>query len=132
MEARSQLQEGMTVDEKALTFALDGPKPRWFEAIGSPIVVTGWIAASQPNSSVVIKVEVNGRLRAAGSTGLRRDDVRNALPDLPGALWSGFATEVWVDDLEGKRVDVAVKAERDEAEILVHQFSTRIKGLVGV
>jgi SAM-dependent methyltransferase len=92
-------------------------------------MVGGWAIHGHSNASLEIRVEVNGQLRAATNTGLRRQDVRDAFPDSPGALWSGFATEVFADDLDGQRADVAVKAVRDTEEIPMDHIRTRIKGL---
>jgi SAM-dependent methyltransferase len=117
------------MQEKKVLFALDSPKPRWFRGVRSPFVVSGWVLPAPGNRSVGIEVEVNGQLRATATTGLRREDVANAFTDTEGALWSGFATEVFVDDLVRSKVDVAIRAVFEAGLTPLDQFQTRIRGL---
>jgi SAM-dependent methyltransferase len=120
------------MQEKKISFALESPKPGWFQGVRSPFIVSGWVLPIPGNRSVGIEVEVNGRLRASTSTGLRRQDVANAYPNTEGALWSGFAIEVFVDDLARSKADVAVRGVFDDGDVPLGQFQTQVRGLARV
>jgi SAM-dependent methyltransferase len=74
---------------------------------------------------------VNGELRALATTGLRRQDVAGVYPDKE-SLWSGFISEVFVDDLNDNKISVDVKALFEKGEISVGQFQVKVKGLARV
>jgi len=118
------------MEKQTFFFSLDSPKPGWFLGLHSPFVVSGWAIRAEASAPVGIEVEVNGQLRATTVTGLRREDVANAFPENEGSLWSGFATEVFVDDLNGGKIDVEVKAVFDVQKIQIGRFQARVRGLV--
>lgn len=109
-------------------FAIDQPSTRWFARVRSPFIVNGWIIPDPENRLREIEVKVNGELRALAITGLRRQDVADAYPDRE-ALWSGFVTEVFIDDLDNRKVDVEVNAMFKEGEVSLNRFQARVKGL---
>ena len=109
-------------------FAMDQPSTRWFARVRSPFVVAGWIIPDPERPLKEIEVRVNGQVRALATTGLRRQDVANAYPDRE-ALWSGFATEVFIDDLDSRKVDVRVNALFADGEVSVNQFQAKVRGL---
>ena len=109
-------------------FAMDQPPTRWFARVRSPFVVAGWVIPDPENPLKEIEVKVNGQVRAIATTGLRRQDVADAYPDRQ-ALWSGFVTELFIDDLDNTRVEVEVNALFAEGELSVDRFSARVKGL---
>jgi len=115
-------------DDKKMLFAMDQPATGWFARLRSPFVVNGWVIPDPGNPVTGIEVKVNGQIRATTSTGLRRDDVAGVYPDRD-ALWSGFLTEVFVDDLVGTKVDVEVKALHSEGELTISRFHAKVKGL---
>src|SRR5882762_8492335 len=96
--------ESMPGNQKAL-FAVD-TKTDLLSRVRSPFIVAGWLIPAPENLLLEILVEVDGQLRAKAVTGLRRQDVADALPDQAGALWSGFAAEVFIDDLADRKVSV--------------------------
>jgi SAM-dependent methyltransferase len=109
-------------------FAMDQPATGWFARLRSPFIVAGWIIPDPENPLKEIDVKVNGQTRAITFTGLRRQDVADAYPDRE-ALWSGFVTEVFVDDLNHTKIDVEVNAVFEEGELPVNRFQARVKGL---
>ena len=125
--ARSKRKaEGMSDNQKVL-FAVD-TKTDLFARVRSPFVVAGWLIPAPESALVEIRVEVDGQLRARAATGLKRQDVADAFPDKAGALWSGFAAEVSIDDLVDRKVSVEVKAVLADGEISVDRFQARVKG----
>ena len=125
--ARSKRKaEGMSDNQKVL-FAVD-TKTDLFARVRSPFVVAGWLIPAPESALVEIRVEVDGQLRARAATGLKRQDVADAFPDKAGALWSGFAAEVFIDDLADRKVSVEVKAVLADGEISVDRFQARVKG----
>lgn len=114
-------------DDQKMLFAID-TKTDLLARVRSPFIVAGWLIAAPENPLVEIRVEVNGQLRAKAATGLKRQDVADALPDKAGALWSGFAAEVFVDDLADSKVSVEVKAVLADGEVSVDRFQARVKG----
>ena len=111
-----------------LLFAMDQPATGWFARLRSPFIVAGWVIAAPENPLKQIDVKVNGQTRAITTTGLRRQDVADAYPDRE-ALWSGFVTEVFIDDLDNSKVDVEVNAVLEEGEVPVNRFHAKVKGL---
>jgi len=111
-----------------LLFAMDQPATGWFARLRSPFIVAGWVIADPENPLKQIDVKVNGQTRAITTTGLRRQDVADAYPDRE-ALWSGFVTEVFIDDLDNSKVDVEVNAVLEEGEVPVNRFHAKVKGL---
>jgi len=111
-----------------LLFAMDQPGTGWFARLRSPFIVAGWVIADPENPLKQIDVKVNGQTRAITTTGLRRQDVADAYPDRE-ALWSGFVTEVFIDDLDNSKVDVEVNAVLEEGEVPVNRFHAKVKGL---
>src|SRR6266550_1752580 len=109
-------------------FAMDQPATRWFARVRSPFIVAGWVIPDPENPLKEIEVKVNGQIRAMATTGLRRQDVADAYPDRQG-LWSGFATEVFVDDLDNSKIEVEVNAVFEVGEISVDRFEIKVKGL---
>jgi len=109
-------------------FALDQPANRWFTRVRSPFVTAGWVIPDPRNPLKEVHVRVNGQVRAVATTGLRRQDVAGVYPERE-SLWSGFATEVFVDDLEGTKADVEVKAVFELGEILIDRFQAKVKDL---
>jgi SAM-dependent methyltransferase len=109
-------------------FAMDQPATGWFARLRSPFIVAGWVIPDPENPLKEIDVKVNGQTRAITTTGLRRQDVADAYPDRE-ALWSGFATEVFIDDLDNSKVDVELNAVFEEGEVSVDRFHARVKGL---
>ena len=107
---------------------MDQPPTRWFARVRSPFLVAGWVIPDPENPLEGIEVKVDGQLRAIATTGLRRQDVADAYPDRQG-LWSGFATEVLVDDLDNTRIDVEVVALFVEGQVTVDRFQAKVKGL---
>ena len=118
--------ESMPDDQKVL-FAVD-TKTDLLARVRSPFIVAGWLIPAPENPLVEILVEVDGQLRAKATTGLRRQDVADAFPDKAGALWSGFAAEVFIDDLADRKVSVEVKAVLAGGETSVDRFPARVKG----
>jgi SAM-dependent methyltransferase len=118
--------ESMPDDQKVL-FAVD-TKTDLLARVRSPFIVAGWLIPAPENPLVGILVEVDGQLRAKATTGLRRPDVADAFPDKAGALWSGFAAEVFIDDLADREVSVEVKAVLAGGETSVDRFPARVKG----
>lgn len=118
--------ESMPDDQKVF-FALD-TKTDLFARVNSPFIVGGWLIPAPENPLVEIRVEVDGQLKAKAATGLKRQDVADAFPDRVGGLWSGFAAEVFIDDLTDRKVSVEVTAVLDDGEILVDRFQARVKG----
>ena len=114
-------------DDQKMLVAFD-TKTGLFGRVRSPFVVAGWLISTPENPLVEIRVEVDGRLRAKAATGLRRPDVADAFPDRTGALWSGFAAEVFIDDLVDSNVSVEVKAVRANDEVSLERFSAKVKG----
>src|SRR5216684_2126764 len=114
-------------DDKKVLFAVD-PKTAMFSRIRSPFIVAGWLIHDPENPLVEIRVEVDAQLKATADTGLRRQDVADAFPEKAGALWSGFAAEVFIDDLASRKVNVEVKAVLADGEISVDGFQARVKG----
>jgi SAM-dependent methyltransferase len=111
-------------------FALDSPASNGDECVvRSPFGVSGWVIPEAGQALTSIQVEIDGHLRASAATGLRRSDVRRAFPDEPDALWSGFAGEVFADDLKGGTVSVSVRAVADGRELPLAQFRARVEGL---
>src|SRR5260370_930057 len=121
------LVEGLSV-EREVKFFLDNPRVGWLRGLRSPFVVSGWLIPAQSNQSIGIEVEVNGQLRATANTGLRREDVAKAYPDEDGALWSGFAAEVYVDDLVRGKVEIAVKISSTNGATSLARFHTWVRG----
>ena len=110
-------------------FALDQPALSLFARIRSPFIIAGWLIPDPENPLKSIEIRVNGQVRArTTTTGLRRQDVADTYPDRE-ALWSGFATEVCVDDLDKSKVDVEVTALFEEGEVSLDRFRVRVKGL---
>ncbi len=114
--------------EKEVKFFLDNPRLGWLRGLRSPFVVSGWLIPARSNQSIAIEVEVNGQLRATANTGLRREDVAKAYPDEDGALWSGFAAEVYVDDLVRGKVEIAVKISSTDGATPLARFHTWVRG----
>jgi SAM-dependent methyltransferase len=111
-------------------FALDSPAPTGGEyVVRSPFVVSGWVLAHDGRAVTSVQVEVDGRVRAHAATGLRRFDVHDVFPGEPEALWSGFAAEVFADDLERSTVTVAVSATVEDREFPLARFPARVDGL---
>lgn len=117
----------MQADEKVLS-AMDQPANRWFARVRSPFIVAGWVIPDPENPLKEIEVKVNGQLRALATTGLRRQDVAEAYPGRE-ALWSGFVTEVFIDDLDNRKVDVEVNAVFAEGQMSIDRLQTKVKGL---
>ncbi len=115
-------------DDQKVLFAID-TKADLLARVSSPFIVAGWLIPAPENPLVGILVEVDGQLRAKAATGLKRPDVADAFPDRVGALWSGFATEVFMDDLADRKVSVEVKAVFAVGEVSVDRFQARVKGL---
>ncbi len=114
-------------DDQKMLFAFD-TKTGLFGRVRSPFVVAGWLVPAPENPLIEIRVEVDGRLRAKAATGLRRPDVADAFPNRAGALWSGFAAEVFVDDLIDRNVSVEVKAVLANGEISsVDRFPAKVR-----
>lgn len=107
---------------------MDQPATGWFARLRSPFVVAGWVIPSPENPLKRIEVRVNGQVRAMANTGLRRQDVADAYPDRE-ALWSGFATEVFIDDSDNRKVNVEVNAVFEEGGVSVDRFQAKVKGL---
>ena len=107
---------------------MDQPPTRWFARVRSPFIVAGWVIPAPENPLKEIEIKVNGQVRAIATTGLRRQDVADAYPDRQG-LWSGFVTEVFIDDLENRKVDVVVDALFAEGQTTVDRFQAKVKGL---
>ena len=114
-------------DDQKVLFAID-TRGDLLARVGSPFIVAGWLIAAPENPLVEIRVEVDGQLRAKAATGLRRQDVADVFPDRAGALWSGFAAEVFIDDLADRKVSVEVKAVLGAGEVSVDRFQARVKG----
>ncbi len=125
--ARSKRKAESMPDDHKVLFAVD-TKTDLFARVRSPFVVAGWLIPAPRNPLVEIRVEVDGQLRARAATGLKRQDVADAFPDEAGALWSGFAAEVFIDDLADRKVSVEVKAVLADGEISVDRFQARVKG----
>jgi SAM-dependent methyltransferase len=114
-------------DDQKMLFAFD-TRTGLFGRVRSPFVVSGWLIPTPENPLVEMRVEVDGRLRAKAATGLRRPDVADAFPDRAGALWSGFAAEVFIDDLVDRNVSVEVKAVLADGEVSsVDRFSAKVR-----
>ena len=109
-------------------YAIDQPSRRWFARIKSPFVVNGWIIPDPEISLKKIEIKVNGKLRALATTGLRRADVAGVYPD-KDSLWSGFVGEVFVDDLDNRKVSVEINAVFEDGELTLDQFEIKTKGL---
>src|SRR6185503_5338524 len=109
-------------------FAMDQPSTRWFARARSPFIAAGWIITNPQNPVKRIEVKVNGDIRALASTGLRRQDVAAVYPDRD-SLWSGFATEVFVDDFNDSKVNLDVNAVFEDGEISIDQMQVKIRGL---
>lgn len=113
-----------------MRFALDSPAPADDACVvRSPFGVSGWLIPEAGHALTSIRVDIDGQLRASASTCLRRPDVRRAFPGEPDALWSGFAAEVFADDLEGSTFSVSVSAVADGRELPLAQFRARVDGL---
>jgi SAM-dependent methyltransferase len=113
-----------------MRFALDSPPPTGGErVVHSPFVVSGWVIDQAGGAVTSIQVEVDGIVRARAALGLRRPDVQRAFPDEPDALWSGFAAEVFADDLDGRTVTIAVSAVVDTLESSLARFPLTVDGL---
>src|SRR6266446_7438256 len=122
--ARSKRKaEGMPDNQKVL-FAVD-TKTDLFARVRSPFVVAGWLIPAPESALVEIRVEVDGQLRARAATGLKRQDVADAFPDTAGALWSGFASEVFIDDLADSKIGVEVKAVLNDGEVALDRFHAK-------
>lgn len=117
----------MANDQNVL-FAMDQPSTRWFARARSPFVAAGWIITEPENPVKRIEVRVNGEIRALASTGLRRPDVAAVYPD-KDSLWSGFATEVFVDDLNDSNLNLDVNAVFEEGEISIDSMKVKVRGL---
>lgn len=91
-------------------------------------MTAGWVIPDPENPVKRIIVRVNGEIRALASTGLRRPDVAAHYPDRE-SLWSGFATEVFIDDLNDRKVLLDVNAVFEEGEISIGQMQIKIRGL---
>jgi SAM-dependent methyltransferase len=109
-------------------FAMDQPATGWFARLRSPFIVAGWVIPDPENPLKEIEVQVNGQTRATTTTGLRRQDVADAHPDRE-ALWSGFVTEVFIDDLDNSKIGVEVNAVFKEGDVSLGQFQVKVKGL---
>lgn len=113
-----------------MRFAVDRPALTGDECVvGSPFVVSGWVIAQAGRALTSLQVEIDGQLRASAVTGLRRPDVEQAFPDDPDALWSGFAAEVFADDLDRGTVTVVVSAAVDDRALPLARFAARVDGL---
>lgn len=107
---------------------MDQPGNRLFLRVRSPFIVAGWIIPDPENPISRIEVRVNGEVRAVTLPGLRRQDVAAAYPDRD-SLWSGFVTEILVDDLDETKIDVEVRANLREGHLTVDNFNAKVKGL---
>jgi len=110
---------------------MDQPSIGLFARLRSPFTVAGWVISDPENPLKELDVKVNGQTRAIATIGLRRPDVADAYPDRE-ALWSGFVTEVFIDDLDNSKVDVEVNAVFKEGEVSLNRFHARVKGLEGL
>ena len=116
--------------KETVRFALDSPAPTGGEhVVRSPFVVSGWVLAPDGRVVTSVRVEIDGRVRAHAATGLRRPDVHDVFPREPDALWSGFAAEVFADDLDRSTVTVAVSAMVGNREFPLARFPARVDGL---
>jgi len=114
-------------------FALDSPPSTGGECVvRSPFVVSGWVISQAGRALTSVQVEIDGQLRASAVTGLRRPDVEHTFPHEPDALWSGFAVEVFADDLHRSTVTVVVRAAGDDQEVPLARFPARVDGLDGM
>ncbi len=114
-------------DDHKVLFVVD-TKTDLLARVRSPFTVAGWFIPAPGNPLAEIRVEVDGQLRANAATGLKRQDVADAFPEKAGALWSGFAAEVFIDDLADRKVNVEVKAVLADGEISVDRFHATVKG----
>ena len=108
---------------------MDQPDALSEASVLSPFVVSGWAIPPPHAESVQIEVDVDGALRAKLVTALPRPDVEDKYPERAEARWSGFAGEVFVDDLAGSLVEVRLRAVFDGEKIPLAQFHTQIAGL---
>ena len=115
-------------DDQKVLFAMDQPSTRWFARAKSPFIAAGWIITEPENPVKRIEVRINGEIRALASTGLRRPDVAAVYPDRD-SLWCGFATEVFVDDLNHSRVNFDVNAVFENEEISIDNRQLKVGGL---
>ena len=115
-------------DDRRMLSAMDQPATGLFARLRSPFTVAGWVIPDPENPLKELDVKVNGQTRAIAATGLRRPDVADAYPDRE-ALWSGFVTEVFIDDLDNTKVDVEVNGLFKEGEVSLNRFQARVKGL---
>jgi SAM-dependent methyltransferase len=109
-------------------FAVDDPQTASDTvAVASPFSIHGWIIPLNGAQLVALKVFLNEQHRASATVGLRRNDVRLAFPDIQGARWSGFAVEVFADDLLDQTVTVRLRAcYYDSTEEDLFGFTARI------
>lgn len=127
--------------EQEILFAVDYPSTD-NSVINSPFLVSGWLLAPPSRRLRGLEIYLDDRLRARTETGLRRADVAAAYPHQPGALWSGFAVEVWADDIASARqgegdnaqvgveeVGVEVKAVFEDGAVTLRQVKARLQGL---
>ena len=115
-------------DDRKILSAINQPATRWFARVRSPFVVSGWVIPDPENPLKVIEVKVNGQIRALANAGLRRQDIADAYPNRE-SLWSGFLTEVFIDDLDNSKLDVEVNAVFAEGQVAIDRFQERVKGL---
>ena len=115
-----------------MRFALDRPPSTGGECVvRSPFVVAGWVIPQAGHALTGVRVEIGGQLRARAVTGLRRPDVEKEFPHEPSALWSGFAAEVFADDVDSSRVIVVVRATVDDGDLPLARFQAKVVGLDG-
>ena len=114
-------------------FALDSPSVTPDPcAVRSPFMVSGWVIPEGGRALRGVRVEVDGRVRASTVGGVRRADVAEAFAGEADALWSGFAAEVFADDLDGRTVTVDVAALADGGTIPLARFAARVEGRDGL
>jgi SAM-dependent methyltransferase len=100
--------------------------------VRSPFIVSGWLIAPPGEGPARVDVEIDGEVRASTVAGLRRSDVEEAWPEESNARWSGFATEVFADDLDGRTVTVEVSTPAGAGRRSLARWLAAVEGLDGV
>jgi SAM-dependent methyltransferase len=106
----------VTLQSRSALFAVEGPRASRVARVGSPFVVSGWIIPHEGKEIEAISIFINSEVRTQATTGLKRLDVRKAFPEMRNSLRSGFAAEVFADDLLNQRVTISLTACYGEEE----------------
>ena len=100
--------------------------------VSSPFIVSGWLIQTTPHKLVGLKVLLNEEARAYTGVNLKRQDVADAFPNYPSALWSGFAVEVFADDFLRDTATVTLVVCFEDFEEEVAQFEVAVESAIAL